>query len=59
MRLSVLTEETTSPERQRDAEGNQVMATAEPIMTREEFDRIGAVLDSRSIDNKERKDTDT
>ncbi|MFJ9108200.1 recombinase family protein [Streptomyces sp. NPDC102283] len=42
----------------RDAEGNPVMATAEPIMTREEFDRIGAVLDSRSIDNKERTDTD-
>ncbi|MGX1953090.1 recombinase family protein [Streptomyces anulatus] len=42
----------------RDAEGNPVMATAEPIMTRQEFDRIGAVLDSRSIDNGERKDTD-
>lgn len=42
----------------RDAEGNPVMATTQPIMTREEFDRIGAVLDSRSIDNKERTDTD-
>ncbi|MFD5900851.1 recombinase family protein [Streptomyces microflavus] len=42
----------------RDGEGNPVMATTEPIMTREEFDRIGAVLDSRSIDNKERTDTD-
>ncbi|MFD3638740.1 recombinase family protein [Streptomyces griseus] len=42
----------------RDAEGNPVMATTQPIMTREEFDRIGAVLDSRSVDNKERTDTD-
>ncbi|MFJ4705278.1 recombinase family protein [Streptomyces anulatus] len=42
----------------RDTEGNPVMATTQPIMTREEFDRIGAVLDSRSIDNRERVDTD-
>ncbi|MFE4608590.1 recombinase family protein [Streptomyces niveus] len=42
----------------RDAEGNPVMATEAPILTREEFDRIGAVLDARSIDNRERKDTD-
>ncbi len=42
----------------RDAEGNPIMATEIPILTRAEFDRIGAVLDSRSIDNKERKDTD-
>ncbi|MEU9707488.1 recombinase family protein [Streptomyces sp. NPDC047967] len=42
----------------RDAEGNPIMQTETPILTREEFDRIGAVLDSRSIDNKERKDTD-
>ncbi|WP_254211274.1 recombinase family protein [Streptomyces sp. ADI95-16] len=42
----------------RDAEGNPIMATAEPVMTREEFDRIGAVLDERSIDNGDRKDTD-
>ncbi|WP_435611003.1 recombinase family protein [Streptomyces sp. C10-9-1] len=42
----------------RDAEGNPVMQTEQPIMTREEFDRIGAVLDSRSIDNRERQDTD-
>ncbi|OKI01992.1 integrase [Streptomyces sp. CB02923] len=42
----------------RDAEGNPIMATEQPIMTREEFDRIGAVLDSRSIDNRERSDTD-
>ncbi|MFB7919469.1 recombinase family protein [Streptomyces sp. NPDC056061] len=41
----------------RDAEGNPVMATTQPIMTREEFDRIGAVLDSRSIKSGERKDT--
>lgn len=42
----------------RDAEGNPVMATETPILTREEFDRIGAVLDARSIDNRERKDTE-
>ncbi|MFF1377561.1 recombinase family protein [Streptomyces sp. NPDC058308] len=42
----------------RDAEGNPIMQTEQPIMTREEFDRIGAVLDSRSIDNRERSDTD-
>lgn len=42
----------------RDAEGNPIMATTQPIMTREEFDRIGSVLDERSIDNGDRKDTD-
>ncbi|MYT98327.1 MULTISPECIES: recombinase family protein [unclassified Streptomyces] len=42
----------------RDDQGNPVMATAEPIMTREEFDRIGAVLDERSINNGDRTDTD-
>ncbi|WP_327378135.1 recombinase family protein [Streptomyces sp. NBC_01216] len=42
----------------RDAEGNPVMQTEQPIMTREEFDRIGAVLDSRSINNADRSDTD-
>ncbi len=42
----------------RDAEGNPITATTQPIMTREEFDRIGAVLDERSIDNGDRKDTD-
>ncbi|MEU7584419.1 recombinase family protein [Streptomyces sp. NPDC041068] len=42
----------------RDAEGNPIMATEHPIMTREEFDRIGALLDSRSIENGDRKDTD-
>ncbi|MFB6908064.1 recombinase family protein [Streptomyces bacillaris] len=42
----------------RDAEGNPVMATETPILSREEFDRIGAVLDARSIDNRERSDTD-
>lgn len=41
----------------RDAEGNPIMATETPIMTREEFDRIGAVLDERSIDKRERSDT--
>ncbi|MFI1931174.1 recombinase family protein [Streptomyces sp. NPDC020330] len=42
----------------RDAEGNPIMATETPIMTRTEFDRIGALLASRSIENGERKDTD-
>ncbi|MFJ2132964.1 recombinase family protein [Streptomyces sp. NPDC087845] len=42
----------------RDAEGDPIMSTETPVMTREEFDRIGALLDSRSIDNGERKDTD-
>ncbi|MFE7467230.1 recombinase family protein [Streptomyces sp. NPDC057499] len=41
----------------RDAEGNPIMATGTPIMTRAEFDRVGAALDSRSIDNRERSDT--
>ncbi|QEU93683.1 recombinase family protein [Streptomyces kanamyceticus] len=42
----------------RDSEGNPIMATSQPIMTREEFDRIGAVLDERSIENGDRKDTE-
>lgn len=42
----------------RDDQGNPIMATAESIMTREEFDRIGAVLDERSINNGDRTDTD-
>ncbi|MFQ6849871.1 recombinase family protein [Streptomyces sp. 35M1] len=42
----------------RDAEGDPIMSTETPVMSREEFDRIGALLDSRSIDNKDRKDTD-
>lgn len=41
----------------RDDQGNPVMHTETPVMTREEFDRIGALLDARSIDNRERKDT--
>ncbi|MCX5203908.1 recombinase family protein [Streptomyces sp. NBC_00237] len=42
----------------RDADGNPVMASETPILTRTEFDRIGALLDSRSVDNTERTDTD-
>ncbi|SCD35756.1 Site-specific DNA recombinase [Streptomyces sp. OspMP-M43] len=42
----------------RDTEGNPIMATTQPIMTREEFDRIGAVLDKRSINTGDRTDTD-
>ncbi|MFH9432341.1 recombinase family protein [Streptomyces sp. NPDC017615] len=36
----------------RDSEGNPVMATAEPILTREEFDAIGTLLAERAVDNK-------
>ncbi|MFC5666915.1 recombinase family protein [Kitasatospora misakiensis] len=42
----------------RDDQGNPVMCTPDPILTREEFDRIGAVLDERSIENGERSDTE-
>lgn len=42
----------------RDDQGNPIMATTEPIMTRAEFDRIGAVLDERSITTGDRTDTD-
>ncbi|MFD4700824.1 recombinase family protein [Streptomyces niveus] len=42
----------------RDDQGNPIMATETPVMTREEFDRVGAALDIRSVDNRERKDTD-
>ncbi|MFE2626061.1 recombinase family protein, partial [Streptomyces caelestis] len=41
----------------RDAEGNPIMSTETPVMAREEFDRIGALLDSRSINNTDRRDT--
>ncbi|MFI9444228.1 MULTISPECIES: recombinase family protein [Streptomyces] len=43
----------------RDSEGKPVMATAEPILTREEFDAIGAVLSERSVDNKKVDRVDT
>ncbi|MFE3407337.1 recombinase family protein [Streptomyces mirabilis] len=43
----------------RDSEGAPVMATAEPILTREEFDVIGAVLAERSVDNKKPDRVDT
>jgi DNA invertase Pin-like site-specific DNA recombinase len=43
----------------RDSEGAPVMATAEPILTREEFDAIGAVLAERSVDNKKPDRVDT
>lgn len=42
----------------RDSEGRPVMATADPILTREEFDAIGATLAEHSVDNKpDRVDT--
>ncbi|MFD8735617.1 recombinase family protein [Streptomyces sp. NPDC059618] len=43
----------------RDSEGRPVMATADPILTREEFDAIGAVLEERSVDNKKPERWDT
>ncbi|MEW2573593.1 recombinase family protein [Streptomyces sp. NPDC047070] len=43
----------------RDSEGNPVMATTEPILTREEFDVIGASLAERSVDNKSPDRADT
>ncbi|WP_233289393.1 recombinase family protein [Kitasatospora sp. MBT63] len=42
----------------RDAQGAPIMCTETPIMTREEFDHVGALLDSRSVENRERADTD-
>ncbi|TKA13525.1 recombinase family protein [Actinacidiphila oryziradicis] len=43
----------------RDSEGRPVMATAEPIVTREEFDAIGALFAARSVDNKHTDRADT
>ncbi|MFI0262094.1 recombinase family protein [Streptomyces sp. NPDC017056] len=42
----------------RDAEGNPVMTTEQPVMERAEFDQIGALLDERGVENRERSDTD-
>ncbi|MEW2454387.1 recombinase family protein [Streptomyces albus] len=41
----------------RDSEGAPVLATREPILTRAEFDEIGAVLDGRSATQSVRRDT--
>jgi DNA invertase Pin-like site-specific DNA recombinase len=41
----------------RDSEGAPVMATREPILTRAEFDAVGALLDGRTINSSVRKDT--
>lgn len=42
----------------RDSEGVPVMATREPILTRAEFDAVGALLDGRKVGNPTpRKDT--
>ncbi|MFJ8720960.1 recombinase family protein [Streptomyces sp. NPDC093269] len=43
----------------RDSEGAPVMATAEPILTREEFDVIATVFAERSVDNKKPDRVDT
>ncbi|MFJ1795556.1 recombinase family protein [Kitasatospora griseola] len=42
----------------RDDQGNPIMCTMDPILTCEEFDGIGAILDERSIENGDRSDTD-
>ncbi|MFE6159799.1 recombinase family protein [Streptomyces sp. NPDC056486] len=41
----------------RDADGNPIMQTAEPILTREEFDAVGKLLDSRTGKPPVRSDT--
>ncbi|WP_406719335.1 recombinase family protein [Streptomyces althioticus] len=41
----------------RAADGSPVLATREPILTRAEFDAVGALLSGRSVDNSERRDT--
>ncbi|MCF3174801.1 recombinase family protein [Streptomyces sioyaensis] len=41
----------------RDQNGAPVLATLDPILTRTEFDAVGALLDGRSINNSVRKDT--
>ncbi|MFF4143219.1 recombinase family protein [Streptomyces sp. NPDC001698] len=43
----------------RDSEGAPVMATAEPIFTREEFDAVGALFAERTVDNKRADRVDT
>ncbi|MGI5511385.1 recombinase family protein [Streptomyces sp. CA-106131] len=43
----------------RDSKGAPVMATAEPIPTREEFDAVGALFAERAVDNKHTDRTDT
>ncbi|MFC7220570.1 recombinase family protein [Streptomyces polyrhachis] len=42
----------------RDVEGRPVMMTREPILTRAELDSVRAILDSRSVNNAIRRDTD-
>lgn len=41
----------------RDSEGRPVVATAEPLLTRTEFDVVGALLDARAAGNVVRRDT--
>ncbi|MET9309233.1 recombinase family protein [Streptomyces sp. GESEQ-13] len=41
----------------RDDKGAPVMITSDPVLSREEFDTVGALLDARSIDNRQRRDT--
>ncbi len=36
----------------RDSEGAPVMATRDPVLTREEFDAVGTLFAERSVDNK-------
>ncbi|MBT2440318.1 recombinase family protein [Streptomyces sp. ISL-36] len=41
----------------RDSEGQPVMSTREPILTRAEFDQVQALLNERSVNNPVRRDT--
>lgn len=41
----------------RDSKGRPIMATREPILTRAEFDAVQALLDTRSVENSVRRDT--
>ncbi|MFJ4845141.1 recombinase family protein [Streptomyces sp. NPDC088733] len=50
---------TTGDRPVRDSEGAPVMATAEPILTREEFDAVGALFAELSVDNNGAERVDT
>lgn len=43
----------------RDSSGAPILAAAEPILSREEFDTIGALLDARKVAMPVRKDTNS
>ncbi|MFJ3858167.1 recombinase family protein [Streptomyces sp. NPDC090085] len=43
----------------RDAQGSPIMCSEMPILTREEFDRVGALLESKGADKSHRERVDT